>query len=513
VNARTMQPEDSVARGGRPFTGAEYIASLRDDRSVYINGERVADVTTHPAFRNSVRSLARLYDALHADEREGRGELTVATDAGEGFTHRYFRAARSGEDLVAQQRAIAGWARLCYGWMGRTPDYKASIINTLGVNADYYGPFAENALKWYARAQNTTLFMNHALANPPIDRAKPASEARDVYVRVERETDAGLYVSGAKVVATSAALTHFNFLSHHATVAKSDPSMAVMFFTAMNAPGLKLFCRNSYEYAAHVASTPYDSPLASRFDENDAILVLDNVFVPWENVLVHGPAHHPVNFTLDSGYLHGTCFHGCTRFAVKLDFLTGLLTKALHATSGDEFRGNQVLLGEVIALRHLFWSLSDAMALKPQAWTGGAVLPGLTAAQAYRALAPDAYGRVKEIVHKIVASALIYLPSSARDFQNPEIDPYLARFVRGSNGIGYKERIKIMKLMWDAVGSEFAGRHELYERNYAGNHEEIKLQLPALARADGSMAAMLSLVDQCLGDYDENGWLTETWLA
>ena len=137
---------------------------------------------------------------------------------------------------------------------------------------------------------------------------------------------------------------------------------------ASSAPGVKLFCRTSYEMAASVLGTPFDYPLSSRFDENDAIFVFDNVLVPWENVLVHRD------------------------------------------------------------------------------------------------------------IEKIVASALIYLPSSAKDFKNPDIDKYLARYVRGSHGIGYKERIKIMKLLWDAVGTEFGGRHELYELNYAGNHEDIRIQ-------------------------------------
>lgn len=503
--------DDAYAKEARPFTGAEFIASLRDDRCVYFNGERVSDITEHPAFRNSIRSVARLYDALHEDRV---GLLTTETDAGDGgFTHRYFRVARSPEDLLGQQAAIAAWARLSYGWMGRSPDYKAAIVNTLGANAEYYGPFADNARHWYREAQRRTLFMNHAVANPPIDRAKPIAEAKDIHVHIERETDAGLYISGAKVVATSAALTHYNFLSHHAISDTNAPPTAFMFFLDMGSPGVKLICRNSYEYASGVASTPFDSPLSSRFDENDSILVLDNVFVPWENMLVYGPAHKPIDFLLDTGYLQGTCFQGCTRFAVKLDFLAGLLTRALHITSGDEFRGNQVLQGEVIALRHLYWSLSDAMAKTPEDWVDGSVLPGLTAAQAYRALAPDAYGRVKEIVQKIVASALIYLPSSAKDFENEEIDRYLQRYVRGSNGVGYRERIKLMKLLWDATGTEFAGRHELYERNYAGNHEEVKLQLPAIARKDGSMDAMMSIVEQCLADYDESGWLDRAWKA
>lgn len=503
------RPEDRIGGATRPFTGAEYMASLKDGRAVYIYGERVANLPDHPAFRNSVRSIARLYDALHA--QDSAAELTCPVDTGAGGrTHRYFRVARSSDDLVGQQQAIAAWARMTYGWMGRTPDYKASMMNTLGANAAYYGDFADNARNWYRRAQNSVLFMNHALANPPVDRAKP-SEARDVYVHIEKETDAGFYVSGAKVVATSAAFTHYTFLNQHGAVAKHDASLAVMFFTAMDAPGLKLLCRNSYEQQAKASATPFDAPLSTRFDENDAILVLDHVFIPWENVLVHGARNHPENFPVDSGFLQGTSFHGCTRFAVKLDFLAGLLSKALHITSGDEFRGNQVMLGEVIALRHLFWSLSDAMARKPDSWVDGTVLPNLHAALAYRALAPDSYGRIKEIVHKIVASALIYLPSSTSDFDNPEVDAYLARFVRGSNGIDYRERIKVMKLLWDAVGTEFAGRHELYERNYAGNHEEIKLGLQAMARADGSLGAMTDLVDRCLADYDERGWTNPTW--
>src|SRR3981189_906691 len=154
-----MIPEQHIADNSRPFTGAEYIDSLKDGREVYINGERVRDVTTHPGFRNSVRSLALLHDALH--EPDGKDVLTCPTDTGSaGFTHRYFRVARSREELKAQQTAIAEWARLTYGWMGRTPDYKAALMNTLGANAEYYGQFAGNARAWYKRAQEGGRFMN-----------------------------------------------------------------------------------------------------------------------------------------------------------------------------------------------------------------------------------------------------------------------------------------------------------------------------------------------------------------
>jgi 4-hydroxyphenylacetate 3-monooxygenase len=506
-----MTPEQQIGGAARPFTGAEYIESLRDGREVYIDGERVADVTTHPAFRNSVRSLARLYDALH--DATTKEVLTCPTDTGSGgFTHRYFRVARSRGELEAQQRAIAEWSRLSYGWMGRTPDYKASLMNTLGANAEYYGQFAANARSWYRRAQENVLFMNHAIVNPPVDRGRPTSEVKDVYVTIERESDRGVVVSGAKVVATAAALTHYNFLGQNAATATADPDLAIMFILPMDAPGVKLICRNSYERIAASLGTPYDYPLSARFDENDAIFVLDNVLIPWENVLVHRDTEKILSFYPRSGFLNGFCFQGCTRFAVKLDFLAGLVARALRATGGDEFRGNQAMLGEIVSWRNLFWSLSEGMAANPQPWVGDALLPNLQAGLAYRVFAPDAYSRIKEIIHKIVASALIYLPSSARDFANPAIDPYLRRYVRGSNGIGYRERIKLMKLLWDAVGTEFGGRHELYERNYAGNHEDIRIQALTGARRDGTMARMTALVDRCMAEYDEHGWVGDTWI-
>src|SRR4051794_3760138 len=125
---------DGPAPATRPLTGQEYIDTLRDDRQVFIYGERVKDVTSHPAFHNPIRMTARLYDALH-DPRQ-RDVLTAPTDAGgPGFTHPFFTTPHSAEDLVAAQRAIAAWARLSYGWMGRSPDYKASFLGTLGANA------------------------------------------------------------------------------------------------------------------------------------------------------------------------------------------------------------------------------------------------------------------------------------------------------------------------------------------------------------------------------------------
>jgi len=500
-----MRPEDSIAGKQRPFTGEEYLETLRDGREVYIYGERVEDVTTHPAFRNAARTMARLYDALHDPAK--RETLTCETDTGSGgYTHKFFRVARSAEDLVGQRDAIAAWARMSYGWMGRTPDYKASLMNTLGANAPFWGDYADNAKAWYKRVQESVCFMNHAIVNPPIDRHKTADQVKDVFITIDRETDAGIHVSGAKVVATSAALTHYNFLGQNMSAEITDDDLAVMFIAPMDAPGVKLFCRASYEMQAAKMGTPFDYPLSSRFDENDAIFVFDDVFIPWEDVLVHRDIKMLMKFYPESGFFNNFTFQGCTRLAVKLDFISGLLYKALRSTGTDEFRGVQMQLGEVIAWRNLFWAISDAMAHNCQDWVDGTVLPNGQSGTAYRVFATEAYPRVKEIIMQIVASGLIYLPSSALDFKNPEIDKYLQQYVRGSNGIEYKERIKIMKLLWDAVGSEFGGRHELYERNYAGSNEMVRFQTFFNARGSGALDSMVGLAEQCMAEYDEDGW-------
>lgn len=200
--------------GTRPMTGDEYLASLRDDREIYLYGDRVTDVVDHPAFRNPARMTARLYDALHDPAQQG--VLTAPTDTGTGgYTHKFFVTSRSVDDVIADQQAIAAWARLSYGWMGRSPDYKASFLGTLGANADFYEPFADNARRWYAESQQKVLYWNHAIVHPPVDRHRPPEQVADVFVHVERETDAGLVVSGAKVVATGSALTHYNFIAHY----------------------------------------------------------------------------------------------------------------------------------------------------------------------------------------------------------------------------------------------------------------------------------------------------------
>jgi aromatic ring hydroxylase len=212
------------------------------------------------------------------------------------------------------------------------------------------------------------------------------------------------------------------------------------------------------------------------------------------------------NFFPRTGFHPRAMFHGCTRLGVKLDFMTGLLIKATEMTGARAFRGVEANIGEVIALRNMIWGLSDAMATNAVPWAGGAVLPGMEPAAAYQVLAPEAYVQIRTIIEKTVASGLIYLNSHANDFKAPELRPYLDRYLRGSGGVDAVERVKLMKLLWDAVGTEFGGRHELYEINYSGSHEEIRRYALFGAVASGSYDRFKQFVDTCLAEYDLDGW-------
>jgi aromatic ring hydroxylase len=328
----------------------------------------------------------------------------------------------------------------------------------------------------------------------------------DIYAHATKETDAGIRVSGAKVVATGSALTHFTFVAHVGLLPIQDKNFALAFMVPTNAPGVKFIGRVSNEQRAAVLGSPFDYPLSSRLDENDAIFIMDDVLVPWENVFVYGDIDKANTFFPRSGFVPRFQLHGCTRLAVKLDFISGLLIKATETAGTIGFRGVEANIGEVITWRNAMWALSDAMAKGPDPWADGFVLPNSQAGAAYHVLGPEAYVQVKHQIEKTVASSLIYLNSHARDFQTPELRKHLDLYVRGSGGVTAVERVKLMKLLWDAIGTEFGARHELYEVNYSGSHEEIRRFALLGAQASGQADRWKAFADTCMAEYDLGGW-------
>lgn len=489
------------------MTAEEYMASLVDGRSVYIYGEKVQDVTRHPAFRNSAYSMSRLYAALHDPQSQ---EVMTDIDPDGYRTHRYFMPSRSAADLLKARDAIAHWSRLSYGFMGRTPDYKAGFTATLKSDPHLYAPFHDNAVNWYRKTARKVSFLTHVLVNPPVGRARNISDMRDIYLHVEKETDGGIIVRGAKMVATSAAIANATFVAQNSATnyqSGREEDFALCFILPMNAPNLKIMCRRSYEASA---LSPFDNPLSSRFDENDSVLIFDGVFVPWENVLIYRDIERARSFYSASGFLNRYPLQSGTRLAVKMDFVCGLLAKMLESNGTDSFRGVRTRLADIVALRNLMWSLTESLCHDPEPRKDGSVVPRLEAAATVRYFGTQMMSQLKPVFNTILGGSPIMQVSSWLDLRNPEISPLIDCYFQGTDQDAV-ERLKLIKLLWDALGSEFGGRHELYEHNYAGNNEQVRLDMLRHCESSGVLAQCRSLVDQCLSDYSVEGWTRPGW--
>ncbi|WP_367138561.1 4-hydroxyphenylacetate 3-hydroxylase family protein [Saccharothrix sp. HUAS TT1] len=502
------RPEEVTQAPNDLLTGDGYLESMRDGREVYLYGERVTDVTKHPAFAQAARSTAHLYDALHDP---ATADLMTTVDRYTGArVHRFFTPAHSAQDLLDARAAIEHWARLSYGFMNRTPDYKASFMAGLAVTHEYYEPFGDNARAWYERYARQGLSISHAIVNPPVDRNKPTHEVGDVFVKVVEERDGGIVVDGAKLMGTASALTHAAFVGqiHLANLEKGKAEdYALAFMAPLDTPGMKVICRPSYEQKAN---SPYDNPLSSRFDENDAVLVFDRAFIPWENVLIYRDVEKVHEYFPRSGLLSRGFFQGAIRMATKLEFMAGLMDKGTRLNGTHQFRGVQAGLGEMLAWRHVTHAITTAMAMDPEPGPAGTVLPKMSYAAGYRALAPMSWERTHRFFEEHLAAALLMTPAGAEDMKNPELRPLIDRYYRGSAGSA-DDRVKLFKLAWDALGSEFGGRHELYELNYAGGPDQVRLDTLNWSRAVGLMDDYGALVEQCMDDYDVDGWTRGRW--
>jgi 4-hydroxyphenylacetate 3-monooxygenase len=507
---------DRADRGGSevalgrtvPFTGEEYLDSLRDGRDVWIDGERVADVTAHPAFRNAARSVARLYDAMHDPATR---DLLTAEDRLGIRTHRFFMPSYSAGDLLASREAIAHWSRMSYGHMGRTPDYKASFMATLGADPEWYEPFAESGRRWYREYAEKALFLNHVLINPPIDRDKAVHEVEDVYVHVVREHDDGIVVSGAKMLATGSAITHATFVAQNSAVQLEEgkaEDYALVFIAPMDTPGKKLICRNSYEAAAR---SPWDNPLSSRFDENDAVVIFDDAFIPWENVLVYRDVKKVTGFYASSGFMPRYTLQSGTRLAVKLDFLCALLARGLRANGTDGFRGVQAKLGELVGWRNLIWALTAALCHEPMPGPGESVVPKLEYATLIRLFGTQAVPQARDLrrdPRRRAARDAVERARSAERRAAPADRPLLPRLDR--------RRARPHEAVQADLGR---GRHRV-RRPPRVVRDQLQRQPgadapghAALLGVRGITGAADELVEQCLSEYDLDGWTGGAWIA
>ena len=314
----------------------EYLSNLKDGRTIYTNGSAVGDVTTHRAFRNVAASMGGLFDFANAP---GNREL-MTFDTGSGRANRIWQLPTSYEELVERRKALEAWASLHAGFMGRTPDHVASCISGLYMGLDVfkaYDPARAGALEAYYRyARDRDLYLTYVIINPQADRSKEASEQADPFLTagvVDRDAE-GITIRGAKMLATGGVVADEVFVTTIQPMRPGEERYAMSFAIPMNTKGLKMLSRKSYEDAA---SSVFDNPLSSRFDENDSVLYFDDVKVPWDRVFVEG------NVEMCQKQFHATPCHvyqnyqAMVRLSIKVKFLTGLAHRTAEMNGVTQF--------------------------------------------------------------------------------------------------------------------------------------------------------------------------------
>lgn len=486
-------------RKTQPLTRARYIESLRGSREVWVHGERVEDLTTHPVFRNNAHMFGRQYHVLHDPNRNQK--LLAPTDTGsDGQTFSFFRVPRRIDDLLAEREALAEWARVVYGWAGQGPEEGASLIVALGVAPEAFGQFEANARRWYQKASEQALFFHHAIHQPMNGLRDPC----EVPLIIERETDNGLIVSGSAIVPSCAALSHCGFILHHAFWPSRGEDHPLAFIAPMDSPGIKLQCRPSSNVLTRLYGTPFDYPLTSRFEDNDAVLTFDGALIPWENVLAWGSGTDGILSFLRGSFAARKNFQESIRLAVKLEFIAGLLMHAAKAAGTSSLPESRAAAGELLSYRNLFWGLSEAQIRVPDPWINGALLPGSDHGMTSKIFSTVVYPRVREIIERTVGTGSVFLTANAADFTNPETQRNFDRLVRGQNGYSTLDRVKLMKLLWDAIGVDAQSRMDAQSRAKVAN--ELRETVYSSASATGFADQCMDFASRCLNEYDAEGW-------
>ena len=445
-------------------TGAQYRDSLRDERIIYVDGQRITDVTTYPPFQGVINTLAMLYDLQHDPVHQSL--LTYPSPADGRPVSLSFLITETEDDVDRRVRAEEFRAEATFGLMGRLPDFMNALVTDAAVAHPFIGQrnkqYGDNIQRYYELCRDNDWCLTHTLLDPQIDRSKgPAEQADpDAALHFVRETDRGIIVRGARMLSTLAPFSNELWVGPFYPRKPGEEAYALCFAVPMNIPGLTFICRESY----HTERSSFDRPLSSRFDEEDALAIFDDVEVPWERVFINGDIDAS-NYIL--GHAPGyALLQGVVRGTVKLRFMAGLACSIAEAIGRTAAPHVQTQLGELIANVEIANGLLRAAAHD--------VVRGRREGASLRALAaslwvfiPQAQMKAAEVVRQVSGSGIIMTPTE-KDLDNPEIGPYLERYLCGKN-IPARERVQLFKLAWDMMGEQFGGRQLQYEWFYAGD--------------------------------------------
>lgn len=451
-------------------TGRRYLDALNAmTPRLHIDGETVtSSVAEHPAFRATARTYATLFDLQH--DPAHRDALTYESPTTGDRVGISFLIPRSEEDLRRRREGMTVWARHANGFLGRTADYLNSALTALATAKGFFGRadpvFADRIAAYCEFARENDLLATHTLIPPQVNRSVTGVQqgGGDIAARIVDERDDGIVIRGARMLATIAPIAD-ELLVFPSTVLRGTPEDApysYAFAIQNDAPGLSYYCRAPLSYGR----SHFDEPLASRFEEMDAVVVFDDVFVPSERVFLLGHPDLCNAFYTETGAAALMTHQVVTRTLAKTEFYLGLASAITDAIGIGGFLHVQQDIAELVTYVEIEKALLRAAEADGALNDDGVFLPKWDVLNAARNWYPTKVSpRLGEIIRKISASGLMALPGE-RDFDadGAVLDRYLQ-----SATLPAKERARLFKLALDASASGFAGRQAQYEHYFFGD--------------------------------------------
>jgi 4-hydroxyphenylacetate 3-monooxygenase len=478
-------------------SGSEFLGRLASARvHVEIQGQTLTGgVADHPAFRNVVRSYAELFDLQH--DPACRDILTYPSPLTGEPVATSFLVPRTPDDLSKRRQAFKVWADRSLGMLGRTPDYLNSALMALAAAHDWFAEadpaLGQNIRAYYEQVREQDLLCTHTLVPPQANRAVTASQQAGgaLMAHVVREDDNGIVIRGARLLATIGPFAD-ELLVFPSTVLRNTPQDKPYSFAcaiANDTPGLRYIAREPLDYGR----PRHDHPLGSRFEESDAVVVFDDVHVPYERVFVLGDPDLCNGFySRTSAVVHMT-HQVITRTTAKTEYILGLVSLLAQAIGIEQFQHVQADIAEVITTLETMRAFCRAAEADAEVNEFGVLTPAWPPLNTARNLYPRLYQRFPEILRKFGASGLMATPTQA-DVAGPaaaDIETYLQ-----SAALGGADRVKLFRLVWDTCISAFSGRQALYEYYFFG--DPVRMAGAYLASYDREpyLAAVRAFLDR-----------------
>ncbi|RXZ82955.1 4-hydroxyphenylacetate 3-hydroxylase [Paenibacillaceae bacterium] len=445
--------------------GQRFINSLRDGRNVWLDGQRIKDITIHPAFKGTLDTISRLFDSL--DDPNIRSTVGFQTSNG-FYAHNAFLVPSDKEDLLRRREAFSCWAEETHGVMSRLSEYARSLVTGWYADRDtftcYDPQFADKITRYYEKARDQDLFLTTALLDPQIDRSRrPGQQSHpDAVLRIVKETDEGVVVRGAKMIATAGPYTHDFVIFPYMRLQEDEKALAHLLIVPANLPGLHIQCRESFA-SSHQTS----HPLSANYEEMDAVLFFDDVLVPWDRVFLNGSPEGVwklrMNPTANALAFHQTV----VRLLSKLEFTAGVGFALAESIGVNGFLHVQEKLGELITQVESIQALLLTSEFQSFRTEAGTIIPAMPPIETARNLGTRYYPRAIDILQMIGAGGFMQVPSSPEEMDGA-LGGFMETYFAGKD-IAAQDKVRLFKLAWDLIGSPLGSRHELYERFYSGD--------------------------------------------